>query len=229
MNSLRAMAWSYRSLGYAAYLLPDAHPFKRYFHEKLANNLTRDAQFVATSGNLFGSWYSAEGNDQYRSFFDDFFTWAMGNLLDLGFSEARPILAYKSRFAVGRMGGTNGSSNGYCFQAAPAYFHELGPTPVSLYASWAELYRHNNGGCSAACQTTALSQCLGADASDPFSIRNGQTEVAYYYREMQPALAVAVQHGFGTLADHWRLFTAAARRPDYASNPKFGIIPRNAP
>jgi hypothetical protein len=229
MNSLRAMAWSYRSLGYAAYLMPDTHPFKRYFQEKLSNNLTRDKQFVTTSGNLFGTWYSAEGNDQYRSFFDDFFTWAVGNLVDLGFSDALPILAYKSKFPVGRMGGTNGSSNGYCFQAAPAYFHEMGPAPDSLYASWAELYRNNDNGCSAACQTTALAQCLGADPSDAFSIRNGQTETAYYYSEMQPALAVAVQHGFGTLADHWRLFTAAVRRPDYASNPKFAIIPRNAP
>ena len=64
----------------------------------------------------------------------------------------------------------------------------------------------------------ALAQCLGADPADPFSIRNGQSETAYYYSEMQPALAVSVQHGFGTLADHWRLFTAAVRSPDFQAN-----------
>lgn len=228
-NSLRGMAWSYRSLGYAAYITPDAHPFKAYFRDKLMNNLARDQASVDTSGNIFGTFYLAEGNNEYRSFFDDFYTWAIGNLVDLGFAPALPILEYKSRFPLGRMGGTGGNANGYCFQAAPAYTHEMGPDKTSLYASWAEVYAHNNSGCAQACQTKELAACLGADASDPFSIRSGQNATAYYYNEMQPALAISVQYGFGTLADHWRLFTAAKVRPDYAQNPKFGVIPRNAP
>lgn len=127
------------------------------------------------------------------------------------------------------MGEVDGDGNGYCFQAAPAYTHVMGPGPDALYASWAEVYANNNGGCAQACETVELSACLGADPTDPLAIRDGQDSTAYYYSEMQPALAVAVQHGFGALDDHWRRFTAAKVLPDYASNPKFAVVPRTAP
>jgi hypothetical protein len=224
------MAWSYRSLGYAAYLLPDAHPFKSYFETKLLNNLARDAEHARTSDNIFGTWYMAEGNEQYRTFYDEFFTWSLGNLVDLGFSEALPILAFKSRYPLGRMGGTSSSPNGYCFQAGPAYTHEMGPTPTTWYTSWAEVFAHNvPAECvSLTCGTTEMATCLGA-APDPNAIWNGQDAAVSYYTQMRIALAMAVQHGFGSLDEHWALFNAAATLPDFSADPRFAILPRNAP
>ena len=34
---------------------------------------------------------------------DDFFTSAAGHMVELGFADAAPLLAYKSKFSVGRM------------------------------------------------------------------------------------------------------------------------------
>ncbi|MBK9324128.1 MAG: hypothetical protein IPM97_14480 [Bdellovibrionaceae bacterium] len=232
-DSVRAMGWSYRSLGYAAYILPDAHPLKAYFKAKLLNNLARDKAYAdANASNPFGTLFMSEGNTQYRSFFDDFFTWSIGNVADLGFSEAIPILAYKSRFPIGRMGGANGGDNGYCFQAAPAYTHPVGPTNSTLYTSWAQVYNAAVPNCpitaTRPCGSAAMSSCLGI-GSDPYSMTAAGTNTAYYYAEMQPALAVSVQYGYGTITDHWFRFTGAKTLPTYENDPRFGVIPRNAP
>ena len=234
MGQLRAMAWSYRSLAYGAYILPDAHELKSYFNAKMANNIARDKVYVKAEDNIFGAWPDgAAGFTEYRSFFDDFYTWAIGNAVDLGWTDAQDILAFKSRFVIGRMGGKNGGDNGYCFQAAASYTHPIGPTDITLYTSWAQVYNAAVPSCPVTptrpCGSVAMSSCLGL-GGDPFAITaGGSGNTSYYYAEMQPALAVSVQYGYGTLNDHWMRFTGAKELPAYENDPRFGVIPRNSP
>jgi hypothetical protein len=47
---------------------------------------------------------------------DDFFTSSIGHMVELGFTNAQPLLTWKSKFPVDRMVG-----DGYCWIQAPAY------------------------------------------------------------------------------------------------------------
>lgn len=74
-----------------------------------------------------------------------------------------------------------------------------------------------------------MSVCLGLNATDPNAMLDQGTKTEGYYVNMQPALAMAVQYGYATLGDHWAKFRAAKTLPNYVNDPRFAIIPRNAP
>ena len=46
---------------------------------------------------------------------DDFYTWSMGYLVELGFTQAVAMRDYKAKFPTGRMGE---NADEYCFQMA---------------------------------------------------------------------------------------------------------------
>jgi hypothetical protein len=97
---IRAQAWTMRELGWCAYITPDAHPLKSYFNVRVTNNIADyNQRFVVENPNIFGAAISSTNNftfayeydvlttsDGIAPWQDDYFTWSLGNLKDLGFT-----------------------------------------------------------------------------------------------------------------------------------------------
>jgi hypothetical protein len=207
---VRGQAWSLRTLGHAAYITPDADPFKAYFTEKLRNNLEWYRAFSVGpdasplgwlgTGNAFA--YEPYGIAPWQ---DDFFTYAVGDVARLGFAEAKAVRDWKAHFVVGRMADT-----GYCWLHASAYSLQIGPADKSrLYPSFGEIYQANFP--SAACAGTAMD-----------GYPDGATG---YGANMQPALAAAVDAGVTGAAAAWARYLTRDPKQDYSGSPQFAVVP----
>ena len=256
-DQIRGQAWMLRTLGQVAYITPDAHSMKSYWVDRVNDNAAYLAsKFVTGNANPLGIM-SAENkffffdpilytsplgaNTGYAPWQDDFFTWSVGYLVELGFTNAAPMLAWKAKNAVGRMIGP-----GVCFVDATQYFITVRPTSASaVYATQADVWMTNFGNlidtnpasstynlyykdqaCGSAAQalwltntggtTWAVGRMKGA-ANDPES----------YLASLQPALAVSVASGITNGQAAWDAFKNSPVKPNYAAEPQFGIIPRN--
>lgn len=211
---VRGQAWALRTLGHAAYLTPDDHPHKASFAAKLRNNL---AWYTAhTAGNPdanalgwldvdYARAYSPNGIAPWQ---DDFFTWTVAHLVDLGFAEARELARWKARFVLGRLG-----DPGFCWLKATAYSLQVGPADKSsLYATFGALYQAN----------FPAATCNGA------SMEGYPDSPEGYGANMQPALAAAVDLGMPGAAAAWARFQARNPRPDYAPMPQWAVVPRDS-
>jgi len=230
-GSVRGQGWSYRTLGYTAYITPDSHPLKAHFEDKIATNLANDiAKYVSPGGShktVFGTIFMGEGNDQYRTWMDDFFTWAVGNLVDLGYTAAQPLLEYKVKFPIGRMG--EDASGAFCFQFASKYTHRVGPSAGEYYSSWDQVAAASAKG-NGACGSQALADWMSANLGDSYvinQITGYQSGTDGYYSNMQPALAMAAQSGVAGGSAAWAKSQLSSVQPDYADNPNFAVVPRD--
>jgi hypothetical protein len=206
----RGQAWSMRTLGQAAYITPDAHPLKKYFAAKVANNIDYYTKLYVGSSTVTGIGY-LEGRHEYSPFGiapwqDDFFTWSMGYLSQLGFDQVKPFLLYKSKFVVGRL-----TDPGFCWLHASAYSYQVGDSQMVPYKTLAQIYHANypTGGCSG----TAM---------------DGYPEgPAGYPANMQPALAVAVDAGAPGAADAWAKYETRSPREDFTAQPQWDVVPKS--
>jgi hypothetical protein len=233
-GSLRGQAWAYRSLAQAAYITPDTHPYKGYLLEKLRNNIQRDLALYVTPGgphkNNLGAMYSYDGNDGYL-FFDYFMSWTVQYLVDLGFSEAIPFRDYKLKFPVGLMGS---GPDQYCFQAAPQFKWQAGPSGTSVfYPDFKTVFAKTvPGGNPALCGTSAMADFL----TNKFNVKvNGATgmlgdptSTTYWFAQLQPALAAAYDAGVPGGKQAWERAQASKQHPDYKDNPIWAVVPRTA-
>ena len=149
-DQVRGQAWSLRSLGHAAYILPDAHPLKAYFNQVLGNNLDfYNTTFAGSATNRLGfidntatsyavAYPGPDGaGTGVAPWMDDFFTSSVGHLYELGFDKAKPILDWKARFPVGRM-----MAPGYCWIDGAVYALMVRPSAAAPYfASFADAYK----------------------------------------------------------------------------------------
>jgi hypothetical protein len=204
----RAQGWGMRTLGQAAYITPDSHPLKKYFNDKVNNNIVN---YIAkypqnAAANPFGH---LEGHYPYPPYgmapwMDDFFTWSMGYLYKLGFTQVLPLAQWKAKFVVGRM-----TEAGYCWLQAGIYELQVGVDANKPYKTWAELYKANypNGAC------TGLKM-------------DGYPDVATGYgANMQPALAAAVDVNAPGAKAAWEKYTTRNPKQDYSSLPEFAVVP----
>lgn len=228
-QSLRGQAWAYRSLAQSAYATPDDHALKAYFNTKLQNNITRFNQLYVSPGgphkNNLGAMYMAEGNEQYR-FYDYFMSWAAGYVVDLGFTEAIPFRDYKVKFPIGLMGM---ASNEYCFQAAAQYVWRVGPTGSStFYPDFRTVFTNTAGSAAAGqtCGSQGMTNALGLSRINEIS--GGQTEVGYYFANLQPALASAADSGVPGGQEAWQRSELSGLHPDYRNTPIWAIVPRGS-
>ena len=220
---VRGQAWAMRSLGEAAYLVPDAHPMKAHFIGKLRNNIAWYSDRYTGSGGNEGTagaagavnalgWLDAGGAMAYSPFGiapwqDDFFTWTIGHLVSLGFPEALPLARWKGRFVTGRM-----MDPGYCWTHAAAYSLQVGTADgKTLYGTFGELFRANFPDSAPA--------CAGA-------IMTGYPESPTGYpSNMQPALAAAVDAGVPGAAEAWARYQTREPKQDYTQSPQWAVIP----
>jgi hypothetical protein len=143
-DQLRGQAWTLRTLGQAAFVSPDSDPFKAYFAQKLDNNLNwylrRHVAEGAPSSSLH--WLIAdEAPDRVSPWQNDMMTIALGQLVDMGFAKADPLMRWMSDFVLGRW---TAEPAGYCYAMAAGYWlktrAELKGPP---FANWRDFIAAN--------------------------------------------------------------------------------------
>jgi hypothetical protein len=257
-GQLRGQAWGMRTLSEAAYATPDDHPLKDYFNEKVLNNITQydklytNGESVSDSHwNVFGALIPSnlKRMNNSRPWMDDFFTWAMGHLVELGFTEAIPLRDWKAQYPVGRM-------TRMCYIEAVNYGPEIGTNdPPTFFTSWAQFYEVNYGsrtaGGSAFRDLACASQAMADWKSTAGDKGNSQGSSnwlvgemsgrAYsddsYYANAQPAMAIAKDSGIADADIAWALFVGentdprfpyvgTPLKPSYVDAPQWAVVPR---
>jgi hypothetical protein len=229
-DQARGQGWSMRTLGQAAYITPDADPMKAYFVDRLRDNLAwYDAEYPSNpKANVFGylaNGYTIGDDGTLAPWMDDFFTWSIGHLVDLGFDQAKPLRDYKAKFQIARM-----TDPGTCWILASAYHMAVeDPQTSAFYTSWADIYAATlkNGGYA----VTGLA-CGGPEMATALGLTPGEM-VGYsdsaegYPSNLQPALAVAAESGIPNAQAAWDKFMARSVKPSgYGEEPQFAVVPR---
>ncbi len=246
-GQVRGQAWGMRTLAQAAYITPDSHTLKRYFVERLLNNLAwYNKTFplnaavnklgVMTGGYAF-SYFDGAGIAPWQ---DDFFTWAIGYAWALGFPEALPLLTWKAKFPIGRMIDPN-----YCWIFAAEYQLRIRASNSSerFFDGFGTIYQNGAGArvnskgvrlgdvpCGgremADWLTTSLNDAKpGSGRALPGEMVGYATSEEGYPAILQGALAVAVDADAPGAADAWRKFMSRPVLPEYGKGPQFAIVP----
>ena len=225
---VRGQAWSLRTLGEAAYITPDNHPFKRAFKTILDNNLAwyNETYTNNPQANKLGvivNGYALVYKDKtaLAPWQDDFFTAAAGHVAELGFKEAEPLLKWKARFPIARMVG-----EGACWIEGSAYTWTVRAGPKEPYFDTiGEAYAATVGPevaalpCASAAMTAAMKK-------KPGDMGGYSDAVAGFPSNMQPALAYAAGVGGDAGRKAWTRFMARSVKPDYSEGAQFAIVPR---
>jgi hypothetical protein len=255
-QQIRGQAWSLRTMGQAAYITPDTHFLKQY----LTKQLNYSIDFYTTTyvvgnpnplGVLDGSGAGtfSVGNS-IQPWQDDFFTWSVGYLNELGFTSAHNLLVWKAKFQVGRM---DTASTGYCWidattQALIIRPASTGPTYATLSLAYQDTFsntdaninaiRQNNGdqvtGVGIYTGTPYLNYACGSQQqADWRGWQLGQM-VGYSYTPigtpaiLGAALAIAADSSlaFPHAQTAWNQYLVRSNKPDFTSEPEWAIVPR---
>lgn len=241
---VRGQAWALRTLGHAAYITPDAHPLKRHFHAIMSANLAwYNAEYsnnpdsnklgVITNGAAATGYAEDVNGDGTKDpktavapWQDDFFTQAMGHLVELGFRDALPILQYKLKFPIGRL-----TDPGFCWMVAAHYTIAVRP------AAEAPLFDNFRDALAATIGEKAASlPCGSAEMGAALDPKQGVGDMGGYPStatgfpsNLQPAVAYSAQFGAGAGNKAWEVFEGRSIKPtNYGSSPQFAIVPRNS-
>jgi hypothetical protein len=248
-QQMRGQAWSLRTLGEAAYITPDNHPLKGYFTTQVEANLDWYNQtYVIGNPNNLGAYdgsgegaFKVEGTSPWQ---DDFLTWSFGRLNELGFTNALPILKWKSKYPVGRM-----TAPGFCWIMASSYGLRLFDDNGKVFNSFADMYNTNfvtstltfeNSSnvpqqqafgkfSDLACASQEQATWMGMISGFGWPVGRMVGYADYnlgYPANMQPALAMAAGTGIPNAAQAWTIFMGRAAKPDYRSAPQWSILPR---
>jgi hypothetical protein len=232
-EQVRGQAWSLRTIGEAGYIVPDNDPMKGHFKEIISNNIdwydtnyTNNTAQSASLGALTHGYATAYNNNRgLAPWQDDFFTSAIGHLVELGYTKAIPLLNYKAKFSVARMTEPN-----YCWIFGAIYSFNIKDTNGVYYTNWDQLYHANlaDSITSTQCGSDAMAKALAPDYP---TIKAGEmTGYSYsnsgYPSNMQPALAFSVNSGIPNSSKAWSIFMARTILPDYQNGAQFAIVPR---
>jgi hypothetical protein len=249
-DQVRGQAWALRTLAHGAYLLPDAHPMKLYLNTKLLNNInyfitnwvdSNPLGYITNTG--AAQWLGLD--NWIATWMDDFLTWTFGYILGMGYTEAQPVFAWKSKFPIGRM-----THSDMCSILAPSYWpyvkgdRYLGGSSafVNNWADWkrAVILSHKDDAfrgtaditgreqelINAPCGSQQMASILGLNVGEMI----GWFDHLSYLANMQPALAVAVDHG---MPNAQVAFDKVWNSPNYALTdyrefPQFALWPSSA-
>lgn len=225
-DQVRGQAWSLRTLAEAAYITPDNDPQKANFTAIVNNNIDYfDAKYTNNaSANKLGvieNGYAIvyDTNTGLGPWQDDFFTSAIGHMVELGFTRAQPLLTWKSKFVVDRMVG-----DGYCWIQSSAYTLKVRDSATApLYTSIGQVYKNTfpSTFTSLACASPEMAANLKLRTGEMVSYLTAQSPQSI----MRPALAYAAgANANGKKA--WDLYAKRPYQPDYAAEPEYAIVPR---
>jgi hypothetical protein len=229
-EQVRGQAWGLRTLGEAAYIVPDDDPLKDDFKRILKSNLdwynaeytdNRNANKLGFIANGYAFVYN-KGTGM-APWMDDFFTAAVGHLADLGFDGAERLLAWKAKFPIQRM-----TAPGACWINAAIYTLTVRDSSTSpVYPTMAEAWKASQPPALAGldCESSEQAQALKTKRGEMTGYANSTTG---YPANLQPALAYAADVGGKAGQEAWRKFMARSVKPDYGMAPQFAIVPRKA-
>jgi hypothetical protein len=229
----RAQAWSLRTLGHAAYITPDNHPLKKYFTSKLSENIDFFHRlYVVGQPNRYGGLTPTYTYPTAAPWMDDFWTWSVGHLVQLGFEKAKPLARWKAQFPVQRMGFGTASPDDYCWIFGAAYHLRIArDADGPMFQTIREVYQGTNGRRDGfddhglRCASAALARALGLRLGEMAGYADSPSG---YPANMQPALAAAVDSGLPGAAEAWARFQARSVKPDYRDYPVWAVVPRAA-
>ncbi|MES2900184.1 MAG: hypothetical protein V4723_10670 [Pseudomonadota bacterium] len=227
-DQVRGQAWSLRTLAQAAYITPDTDPLKAQLSTLMSNNLewynanyTNNASANALGVLSHGYAIVYSGSTGIAPWMDDFFTSAVGYATDLGFDQAAPLLAWKSKFPVMRM-----TDPAACWIDGAIYSLKVRDSATSpMYTSMQQAYAasHTAEFNLLACGSAEMATALGLKVGE----MTGYSAVGIGYpSNMQPALAYASKVSGAAGATAWSKFMLRTVKPDYSLGPQFAIVPR---
>ncbi len=214
-RQIRGQAWVLRTLARTAYITPDSDELKSYFTTLVNNSLdwyndnyTNNVAANKLGLNVSGYAFSYSNKTAIAPWQDDYFTWSIGHIAELGFNKAEPFLRWKSISPISRM-----IAPGYCWLKGAAYNLTIRDTKTSpIFDSFAKVYEKNFG---------VINECatIGDMGGFPDSGHG-------YPATMQTALAVAVDSGVTGGQAAWNQFMSRTVKPDYSTYPNAAILPR---
>lgn len=238
---VRCQAWALRTLADAAYITPDDDAFKSYFTQMVQNNLAwyNDTYTNNPDANKLGAIIHGghaivyDDHTRLAPWQDDFVTWAVGHVADLGFAGAEQFLQWKSKFVVDRMANPD-----FCWILAAAYNLQVRDTSSSpLYTSIAQVYSSQFPALQdLGCDNRQMLDALTAnryDAMSPGKVMQLGEMTGYPYSptgfpaNMQPALAAAVDSGIPNAAVAWETYGSRSIEPDYSDYANWAVVPRH--
>lgn len=231
-DQVRGQAWSLRTLAQAEYITPDADPLKPVLQRQLKANIAwYEARYSSNpSANKLGAIERLEPFDEGRSIApseDDFFTWSVDYVHELGDVNALALLRWKAKFPVGRM-----VAPGFCWILAPAYTLRVRNSEADdLFATFAQVYQatlplklvNPPDQRNLKCASPEMAKALGL--STPGEMINHTEATDGLSACLQPALAAAVDSRIPGADAAWKLFMSRPLRPDYSIEPGWDIIP----
>lgn len=137
-NQVRAQAWALRSIGEAAHALPDHHPMKKYFDERLLNNLNAFAKHTGESP--IGAIHHHANANKIQPWQDDYVSIVLSLLAQNDDPKALEALKWFSRFTVGRF---LNEANGFCMARAPGGEWTYRDTESRYITTWKEFFSIN--------------------------------------------------------------------------------------
>lgn len=210
---VRAMAWGLRTLGDAAALTPDDHPFKSELQTVLDNNLgfmvekfVENRHGPISPLGLIGIGYGSSPTET-KPWQQDFFTYAIAHLAELGYAKARVLLPWRAKATASRIVAAASLSCPFALNGwdVPKRVAEGGPY-VQSFAEMEQIFLAKGRGCPKDW------------AANPIAARGAAAMLAPY-REI-PDVAEAYQISEDRLG----------RSPfSGALGPKWAFIPRKAP
>lgn len=229
-NQIRGRAWSFRTLAHAAYITPDDDPFKTYFTKRLNYNIDDFLQrYITNMPNQYGAVRPGGTYPTTSPWMDDFFTWSVGAAVDLGYTKLEPLLKWKARFSVQRMGFGAEEAKSYCWILGSAYHLLVAPDKQSpMFQTIDKVYNTSNGEKFDTKGTACGSQAM----ADALKLKQANQMVGYDYAtagfpaNMQPALATAVDSGIPGSKEAWQRFITRPVQPDYTGYPVWALVPR---
>jgi hypothetical protein len=234
-EEVRDSAWSMRNLAEAAYITPDQDPLKQQFQSIFSNNLTWYNENYTNNPNanplhvnVDGYAFGYNGGLGMAPWMDDFFTSSIGHAVELGFTAAKPLMAYKAQFPVNRM-----MDPGFCWIFAAIYSLNARPSVNSpIYATLAQTYlpsltfTYPAVGATLAslpCNSPAMASALHLKVGEMAGHSENNDG---YPSNLQPALAYSADSGVPGGVAAWKLFMSRSVKPNYATGPQFAILPR---
>jgi len=231
-GDLGDMAFSIRTIGQAAYITPEDHPLQLYFKNKLFENINYYHQtFLNENYNPLG--IATLNNTKSIVQKDDYFTWALGYISDLGFTSIYPILEWKTNFSVLRMTG----GDDFCWIFATNPNLQISDTATGTrYSTIKEVYENSksfalldDGGFQ--CNSHELADYLKNNGDITYGKIGeliGKPWASSQPAMLQPALASAVDINTNRAHSAWDQYMARSVIPDYAGSgyPNYDIVPR---
>ncbi|ETR71204.1 MAG: hypothetical protein OMM_02665 [Candidatus Magnetoglobus multicellularis str. Araruama] len=254
-DQIRAQAWGFRNIADAAYATPDDHPMKSYLMRIVDNNLEYYNETFTNNENAISKlgWILPVISEStiadgvvLAPWMDDFMTFTIGHIVELGFEKAVPFLGWKSTFPVERM-----IADHSCWIFASAYRTVVSPswddakagiffqTYDGIYnasLAWREnelqdIYQEIlNLECNSQEMTNLLVQHNILEYGVNGEMIGYTNDIMHGYQViLKTALAYAVDSGAPGANEAWEIIQARAKKPDFNHGAcyQWTILPRS--